>query len=141
PKLEVSDRSSFSVSEWKQECYDALNDDFNSPELIAKLFEVVRLINAVDSGKEKLTQTDVDELKEAMHSFIFDILGLRVLDTLNDENNQDRERLEGVIELLIDLRKRARDNKDFETSDQIRDELGKLGIQLKDGKKGTDYVL
>lgn len=141
PKLEVSDQSSFSVSEWKQECYDALNDDFNSPELIAKLFEVVRLINGVDSGKEKLTQADVDELKESMHSFIFDILGLRVLDTLNDENNQDRERLEGVIELLIDLRKRARDNKDFETSDQIRDELGKLGIQLKDGKKGTDYVL
>lgn len=140
PNIPEAEHSSFSVQEWKQACYDALNDDFNSPGLIAKLFEAVKLIYAGDARKAQLTASDKAELDQAMKAFCFDILGLRPVDALT-EGTQDRSRLAGVVELLISLRKRARDNRDFQVSDQIRDELQKIGIQLKDKKDSTEYVL
>src|SRR5699024_6013685 len=140
PKLPVSEQSSFDVKKWKQSCYDAMNDDFNSPVVIAHLFEALKYINAIDQGQETITAGDLEVMKETMHAFTFDILGLEPLDVIT-ENSQDRKRLSQVVELLISLRKRARDNRDFETSDKIRDELGKIGIELKDRKEGTTYSL
>lgn len=140
PKLPVAEKSSFSVKDWKQECYDAMNDDFNSPELIAKLFEAVRYINSVKADKATITKADQELLDEALKVFSFDILGLEPLDVIKG-SSQDREQLEQVVELLISLRKRARDNRDFETSDKIRDELAEIGIKLKDEKDTTTYVL
>lgn len=142
PKLPTSgtSSSSFSVKEWKQACYDAMNDDFNSPGLIAKLFEAVKFINAVNGGTEKVTEKELSILDETLKAFSFDVLGLEPLDVIK-QDSRDRERLAGVVELLIALRARARDNRDFETSDQIRDELAKIGVQLKDNKAGTEYVL
>lgn len=140
PTLEPSATSSFSVEDWKQRCYDEMNDDFNSPGLIAKMFEAVKYINGIKSGRESMTSKDLKTFEEALNTFSFDVLGLEPLGAV-DKNNKDRERLEDVVKLLVKLRERARANRDFETGDKIRDELAKLGIQLKDSKQGTEYVL
>jgi cysteinyl-tRNA synthetase len=135
-QLPVSNTSSFSVDEWKQRCYTAMNDDFNSPILIATLFDAVKYINAIKEGNEKISQHDLELLKNTMHDFIFEVLGLVDSTIVNEDRSQ---KLSGTIELLIKLRDEARKNKDFATSDQIRDQLLSLGIQLKDGKEGTSF--
>lgn len=137
-QLPTSSSSSFSISSWKQRCYDAMNDDFNSPILIATLFEAVKFIVGVKEGNEQITAEDKELLQDAMNDFIFDVLGLVDTTVVNQDNS---EKLSGTVELLIKLRAEARDNKDFATSDQIRDQLITLGIQLKDGKEGTVFTL
>ncbi|HET8855178.1 MAG TPA: cysteine--tRNA ligase [Salinimicrobium sp.] len=136
--LPVASSSSFSVSDWKQRCYDAMNDDFNSPILIAALFDAVKLINSVKEGKEQLTLEDRDELEKTMSGFIFDVLGLEA-PVKAEAGSEDK--LSGTVELLINLRAAARANKDFATSDKIRDQLLDLGIRLKDGKEGTSFSM
>ncbi|SMC62486.1 cysteine--tRNA ligase [Cellulophaga tyrosinoxydans] len=133
--LETTSSSDFNVEAWKQKCYDAMNDDFNTPTLIAHLFEAVKHINAIKEGNETITQSDKALLIETLNAFIFDVLGL---ENKNDAN-ADSDKLSGVVTMLIQLRKEARDNKDFATSDKIRDQLAALGIQLKDGKEGTTF--
>lgn len=137
--LPTSTSSTFNVSEWKQSCYDALNDDFNSPILIAHLFEAAKYINQIKDAKASITKDDLAELKKAIHAFVFDIMGLEELTTT--DNKGTNEKLTGTVDLLIKLRQEARANKDFALSDQIRDELQALGIQLKDGKDGTSFSL
>ncbi|MFC4094517.1 cysteine--tRNA ligase [Euzebyella saccharophila] len=135
--LPTGKQSDFDVKAWKQKCYDAMNDDFNSPILIANLFDAVRHINLIKEGKESIAKEDKEFLAEALHAFVFEILGLEQ----KAGNNQDTEKLSGVVELLIQLRKEARENRDFSTSDKIRDQLAELGIQLKDGKDGTTFSI
>lgn len=134
-KLETADNTDFDVSSWKQKCYDAMNDDFNTPILIATLFEAVKHINLIKEGKENISKADKNTLKETMNSFIFDVLGLEH----NVGAQGESDKLPGVVDLLIQLRNEARANKDFATSDKIRDQLAALGIQLKDGKEGTTF--
>jgi cysteinyl-tRNA synthetase len=124
------------VKEWKQKCYNAMNDDFNTPILIAHLFEGVKVINQIKEGKASLTSKDLETLKTTMNSFVFDVLGL-----MNEAAQNNSEKINGVVELLIKLRKEARENKDWALSDQIRDELVEIGIQLKDGKEGTTFSI
>ncbi|WP_046758418.1 cysteine--tRNA ligase [Kordia jejudonensis] len=131
----VGDKTSFNFSVWKRNCYNAMNDDFNTPILIADLFEAVKYINQLKDGKATILAEDLAALKESMHAFVFDILGLEQQNGSSD----DGDALSGVVELLISLRNEARANKDFATSDKIRDELLALGIQLKDGKDGTSF--
>ena len=133
-ELKVSNDSTFDVSAWKEKCYDAMNDDFNTPILIANLFEAVKFINQVKDDKASISKADLELLSATLNAFVFDILGL-----VNDSKEQGSDKLEGVVELLIKLRKEARDNKDWALSDQIRDELAALGIQLKDGREGTTF--
>lgn len=133
-ELKASKESSFDVQAWKQKCYDAMNDDFNTPILIANLFEAVKFINQIKDNKATISSADLELLSATLNSFVFDILGL-----VNDSKEQGSDKLEGVVELLIKLRKEARDNKDWALSDQIRDELAGLGIQLKDGREGTTF--
>jgi cysteinyl-tRNA synthetase len=135
--LATSSKTDFDIAGWKQSCYDAMNDDFNTPILIAKLFDAVKHINLVKEGLESITEADKNTLAETINSFVFDVLGLEN----KNSSNADTEKLSGVVELLIKLRKEARENKDFATSDKIRDQLAALGIQLKDGKEGTTYSL
>ncbi|WP_417866042.1 cysteine--tRNA ligase [Xanthomarina gelatinilytica] len=137
--LPTSTSSTFNVPEWKQSCFDALNDDFNSPILIAHLFEAAKYINQINDAKASITKDDLAELKKAIHAFVFDIMGLEELTTT--DNKGTNEKLTGTVDLLIKLRQEARANKDFALSDQIRDELQALGIQLKDGKDGTSFSL
>ena len=113
-----------------------MNDDFNTPILIANLFEAVKFINLAKDGKASLLPDDFLTLKETLNAFVFDVLGL-----LDDEQKQDSNKIDGVVELLIKLRKESRENKDWALSDQIRDELLALGIQLKDGREGTSFTI
>ena len=137
-ELPVSDKSSVDIKSWKQSCYDAMNDDFNSPILIAKLFDAVKMINNIKEEAATITSEDKDELQKTMSAFMFDVLGL--LDKVS-ENNDTSDKLSSTIELLIKLRAEARNNKDFALSDQIRDQLQEMGIQLKDGKEGTTFTI
>lgn len=135
PRAKNQEQSSFDLKEWKQKCYDALNDDFNSPILISHLFEAVSFIFKLKDGKENITSEDLEELKTLMNAFVFDVLGLQNI----EENNNSK--LDQTLQVLIELRNQARKAKNFELSDQIRDKLLEQGIELKDGREGTSYVL
>ncbi|UWX59339.1 cysteine--tRNA ligase [Chryseobacterium oranimense] len=128
-------QSGFDLKEWKTKAYDALTDDFNSPILIAHLFEAVKYIFALNDGKETITAEDLEDLKSTMSAFVFDVLGLQNV----EENNN--EKLDQTLKVLIELRNQARKSKNFDLSDQIRDKLLAEGIELKDGRDGTTYVL
>jgi len=135
--LQVSEQSDIEIETWKQSCYDAMNDDFNSPILIAQLFEAVKHINSAKQGNLKLTSEDIQILKDTLYAMCFDIMGLEHFeDKANDGSQQDE-----LIQFLIDLRNQARANKDFEQSDNIRDRLKDMSIQLKDTPEGTTYEM
>ncbi len=135
--LEKSTSSTIDIKAWRQRCYDAMNDDFNSPILIATLFEGVKYINLIKEGKEKISEADHELLAKGMHDFVFEVLGLES----QEQANTISEKLSGVVSLLIQMRNEARAGKDFATSDKIRDELAAMGIQLKDGKEGTTFSI
>jgi cysteinyl-tRNA synthetase len=135
-KIEISKTSSIDVNSWKQKCYDAMNDDFNSPVLIAHLFEAVKYVNLLLDKKETITTTDLSIFNETINAFVFDVLGLK-----NELEQDSSSKLSGVVEMLIGMRNNARENKNWALSDQIRDELANLGIQLKDGKEGTTFSI
>ena len=136
-KLEAtSDANEFDVSAWKTNCYTAMNDDFNTPILIAELFSAVKYINQIKDGKATISNSNLALLKEVMHQFVFDILGLK-----NVTSDKQDQKLGDTVELLIRMRNDARAQKDFALSDKIRDELLTIGIQLKDGKDGTTFIL
>lgn len=135
--LQPNTTSTIDIASWKQNCYDAMNDDFNSPILIANLFEGIRFVNLINDEKETLNADDLKTLSETLHTFTFDVIGIK-----NEKvtaNNSDK--LDGVVEMLIKMRDEARANKNFSLSDQIRDKLFALGIQLKDGKEGTSFSI
>jgi len=113
-------------------CYAAMNDDFNSPVLIAELFEASRIINSVKDGKLKIDQANLDLLKQLMHDFIVDILGLKSEQADNDD-------LPKVLDMIVNLRSEAKSNSDYATSDKIRVGLQQIGFQLKDSKEGTTW--
>jgi len=133
-KIEVASTSTIDIKTWKQKCYDAMNDDFNSPVLIAQLFEAVKYVNLLIEKKETLFIEDLEEFKLTIHTFVFEVLGLQ-----NEVKQDSSDKINGVVEMLIKMRKEARDNKDWLMSDKIRDELAELGIHLKDGKEGTTF--
>ena len=103
------------------------------------MFEGVKYINLLKENKETLTSNDLELLSNTMQIFVFDILGLE--SNSNVEGKQGEDKLSGVVDMLIKMRKDARDNKDWALSDKIRDELLGLGIQLKDGKDGTTFSI
>lgn len=135
--IEKSPSSTIDIKAWQQRCYDAMNDDFNTPILIATLFEGVKYINLVKEGKERISGEDLELLTKSMHDFVFEVLGLES----QDQANTISDKLTGVVSLLIQMRNEARAGKDFATSDKIRDELAAMGIQLKDGKEGTTFSI
>ena len=128
--------STFDVHKWEKDCYAAMNDDFNTPVLIAHLFEAVKAINQIKEQNATITAADLATLKTTLNAFVFDVLGL-----MNEANQDNSEKINGVVALLIKLRKEARENKDWALSDQIRDELIALGIQLNDGREGTTFSI
>ncbi|MEN8768029.1 MAG: DALR domain-containing protein, partial [Candidatus Arcticimaribacter sp.] len=139
-KIEAAAKTDgFDLNAWVEKCYQAMNDDFNSPLLIAQLFDAVKFINSIKNGAAKISSEDLVVLKEKMKAFTEDVLGLSFGSDQSDDKVSTA--LEGTVNLLIEMRKKARDNKDFATSDAIRDQLLALGIQLKDGKDGTSFSL
>lgn len=135
-KLPVSDSSDHNVQELEDKLYAAMNDDFNTAVCISHLFEAVKMINTVQAGKSKIDQSNLEHLKKLMAAFVFDILGLK-----ESQGNDNTERIDGLMEFIIDLRKDAKARKDFGTADQIRDRLKELGIEIQDSREGTSYRL
>lgn len=132
-KLVPSPDTDFEIEPITINCINAMNDDFNSPVVIAELFEAARIINTVYDGKGKISAVELDKLKKLMNGFVFDIFGLK------DEESSNIE-LNAVLDMIIDIRKVAKENKDYATSDKIRLGLQSMGIQLKDGKEGTTWA-
>ena len=137
-EITPSENNEFDASVWRQSCYDAMNDDFNSPILIAQLFEAVKIINTAKEGTTQLDKENIDIINKTMHDFIFDVLALEENNTTNSGVDH---KLSDAVNILIELRNQARNNKDFHTSDLIRDQLKEAGIHLKDGKDGTTFSL
>ena len=137
-KLKAGKESSVNMDKLTSNCYKAMNDDLNSPVLISHLFEAVRIINSVNDGNEKITNDDLDNIKSLDNTFVIDILGLQ-----EDKSIQANETsLTGdLIDLILNLRLDAKKNKDFATSDKIRDELTKKGVKIKDTKDGFEWEL
>ena len=134
--LKPGGQSDFDVKSWRKDCYAAMNDDFNTPVLIANLFEAVRFINGADENASGLNTEELELLSKTLHAFVYDVLGLENLD-----KEQGGEKLDEVMKMLISMRARARADKDWALSDKIRDQLAEVGIQLKDGPEGTTYSL
>ena len=137
PQIKTSSSSSLDIASWKQLCYDAMNDDFNTPILIAHLFEGVRYINLLKDNKETISVADLEILTNTINAFVFNVLGLENQKAADSSN----AKLEGTINMLINMRNKARSDKDFAMSDHIRDQLLALGIQLKDSKEGTTFSI
>jgi len=136
----TNETKGFDLKLWIDKCYQAMNDDFNSPLLIAQLFNAVKFINSVQNGSATIAAKDLAFLKDKMKAFTEDVLGLSFNNNNQTEDKVSRA-LEGTVNLLIEMRKKARENKDFATSDAIRDQLLALGIKLKDGKDVTSFSL
>jgi len=130
--LKASAITEVEIAPLQQRCYDAMNDDFNSPVLIAELFEASRIINSVYDNKLKIDAKNLELLKKLMNDFIIDVLGLKNEQAANDD-------LPKVLDMVVALRNGAKMNKDYATSDRIRDGLQQIGFQLKDGKEGTTW--
>lgn len=136
--LPVSETSTVNIAELTANCYAAMGDDMNSPIAIAYLFEGVKIINSVADGKTTITSEDRDALKLLFHTFVFDIFGLKAEDQNAGGNS---EVLNEVVDLLMKLRLDAKANKDWATSDKIRNELAVIGFDIKDGKDGISWEL
>jgi cysteinyl-tRNA synthetase len=132
----TSEHSSFSVNELKEKCFDALNDDFNTPTLIAHLFEGVKRINLIHSGNDTITSNDLEELKQMYKDIMFDIMGLQN----EKQDSGSDELLNKVMDILLTMRIEAKGKKDFVTSDTIRNRLLEAGIEVKDTKDGFEWT-
>ncbi|MBM3451854.1 MAG: cysteine--tRNA ligase [Bacteroidetes bacterium] len=132
-KITVSDKSSFDVQGVIQNFYEAMNDDFNAPILIANLFDAVKFVNLINDGKETISSDDRALLDKEMNGFIYDVLGVEL------KTASSHSKLNPVMDLVMDLRQQARQNKDWTTSDKIRNALEEAGIVVKDGKEGTTW--
>jgi len=133
PSLTTGNQSSFNVQALVDSFYEAMNDDFNTPILVANLFEAVRYINLIADKNETITAADLNFLKASLDAFVFDVLGLKPL----NENNNDR--LNTVMDLVLEMRQQARNDKNWPLSDLIRDRLQDAGITVKDGKEGVTW--
>lgn len=131
--LNSGDTSSENVNELIERFYAAMNDDFNTPVLVAHLFDAVSYINRVNDGHATISTEDLNNLRTKMREFTFDVLGIKPV------NEQDDSKLDAAMEIILELRKNARENKDWAMSDLIRDKLSAAGILVKDGKDGTTW--
>jgi len=134
-KLVPANKSTVDIEAVQSRCYEAMNDDLNSPILIAHLFDAARIINSVHDKKESLSAEDIGLLRNTMHTFVFDILGL-LPETDPQAGNQV---ISNLMNIILDLRREARTNKDWATSDRLRDALAQAGISIKDTKDGATW--
>jgi cysteinyl-tRNA synthetase len=135
-RIRPGGNSDYDVASFRKDCYTALNDDLNTPILIAHLFDAVKAINSAVDGKLSFTAEDLALFRELIHTMVFDILGLKSEEAASGKST---ETIEGLMDLLLELRKAARSNKDWATSDMIRDKLADLGIVVRDGKDGVSW--
>src|SRR5690606_3010596 len=135
--LKPGKTSTENIAELERACYDAMNDDLNSPVLIAQLFEASRIINSVNDGRASLTAGDLQKLKTLFKGFVFDVLGLQPAET----GGSGGEAMERLMEYLLEIRARAKTERNFALSDEIRDRLLAAGIKVNDTKEGSTWKL
>ena len=140
-ELTPSEESTIDVSNIRRKCYEAMDDDMNTPIVIANLFDALRLVNQVKDGHAKATQADIDELKAVFDIFLVDILGVRTEMAGSGDNGEVLRPFEQAMDLLLEMRAKAKANKDWATSDLIRDRLAAIGFTVKDTKDGTEWKL
>ena len=136
--LKPAEESTVDVKGYRAKCYEAINDDLNTPIVIATLFDACRVINQANDGKAALTQTDIDELKGLFDTFLVDILGIRT-DIVDGGSSAALEPFEKAVDLLLEIRKEAKAKKDWATSDLIRKRLEEAGFDVKDTKDGFEW--
>lgn len=140
-ELKPSEKSTVDVSQLEKRCYDALDDDFNTPVLISVLFEACRIINQIKDNNATATAEDIAELKKVMDTFLVDILGIRTDIVEGQGNNESIKPFEEAINLLLEIRSQAKANKDWATSDRIRNRMAEIGFDVKDTKEGAEWSL
>ena len=133
-KLKPGTNDEADIPALEQRCYDAMNDDLNTPVMIAELFEAVRIINSVNDGKLSVSEGSLERLRELMRTMVFDVLGL-----VREQDAGDDQVLDALVKEFIQLRAEAKARRDFAASDAIRDKLAAAGILLKDTKEGTTW--
>lgn len=139
--LHPSDKSTIDVSSLRAKCYEALDDDLNTPMVIAHLFEACRLINQVKDGHATATAEDIEELKSLFNTFLIDILGIRTEIGGSGDVAKAIKPFEDAVDLLLDMRAKAKASKDWATSDLIRNRLTEIGFEIKDTKDGAEWTL
>ncbi|MBR4854357.1 MAG: cysteine--tRNA ligase, partial [Alistipes sp.] len=140
-KLKASPATSegISVAELEKRCADAMNDDLNSPMVISAMFDYVRIINQIAEGQATISAEDLEEMKRIFNLYVFDILGLR--NEKQESAAGGGDMLAKVVDMILAVRQDAKANKDWATSDKIRNELTAIGIRVKDRKDGVDWEL
>jgi cysteinyl-tRNA synthetase len=126
--------SSVDIKKYNDLCVDALNDDFNTPIALAHLFDLSRIINQVNDGKQSFAKEDIAIAKKLFETLLFSVFGLR-----DEKVKDDSHLIDYLMDTILDIRKQAKLNKDFATADKIREELEKLNIQIKDSKEGSNW--
>ena len=134
---DFSDNSDFNTEEWINNCYKAMNDDFNTPILIANIFDAVKFINKVNQQKANISKGDWEVLLSSINSFVFEVMGLQKSNLTNNENSK----INDVLDILLELRDDARKNKNYELSDKIRDMLKNKGISINDSIKDSSFTI
>lgn len=135
PELKTGAATSINIAELSKNIYAAMDDDFNTPIALSHLFDGVRMINSVNDGKETLTADDKNTLVALMNTIVYDVLGLK------EENAVNTDKIDGLMNMILDVRTEAKTRRDFSTSDLIRDKLKEIGFEIKDGKEGTSYTI
>ncbi|MBI9069401.1 MAG: cysteine--tRNA ligase [Salinivirgaceae bacterium] len=137
-KLKAGNESTVDVEAVRKKCYAALNDDFNSPILIANLFEAVKMVNSIAAGNEKANEATITELKSLFNDFVIDILGFKI----EAEASGNSSDISGnLIDMMLNMRIEAKQNKDWATADKIRNELTAMGVLIKDTKDGFEWEM
>ncbi len=136
-EIKASDVSTINVKGLREKCDEAMNDDLNTPIVIAHLFDACKAINQVNDGKATISQTDLDELKATFQTYLFDILG--IIDEKAGGNGVNLKPYEEAVNLLLDIRRESKAKKDWATSDLIRDRLAAIGFDVKDTKDGYEW--
>lgn len=134
---DFSNNSDFDIKEWVNNCYKAMNDDFNTPILIANIFDAVKFINKVNQGKANISKEDWEVLLSSINSFVFEVMGLQKSKLPNNENSK----INDVLDVIFELRDDARKNKNYELSDKIRDMLKNKGISINDSDKDSSFTI
>ena len=134
-QLKESSKSTVDVLSLQKDCYQAMNDDFNTPILIAHLFEAVRIINCAKARTEELTKEDIKVLSDVFDTFVTTILALKEEEESNNDLSND------IMDIILQIRSSAKSNKDWTTADLIRDELKKLNIEVRDGSEGSSWEI
>ncbi len=135
--LTASAQSSLTLDNYRQRCADAMNDDLNTPTVIATLFDACKVINQANDGHATLSQADIDELKSVFQTYLFDVLGIR--DDAAGGDSVNLEPYRQAVDLLLEMRRNAKAAKDWATSDLIRDKLAEFGFEVKDTKDGFEW--